>query len=194
MNRSERKIKTVYNCNCCVSNCFSRKHKNKSLHFHAFPKQGAAKVNVINAYGLTEQIDRRKAWSKVLLMRKPVSPHMRVCSLHFQENDYLAKGVALLHMNRPKLKATAVPSRNLPSIRNVNIVNKVKSEQGKKNLQKRNLLSKEIEQMFIKNSETQENEVIEQKQTQMTDLTEDEKIVVHAMLDLRFMNTTFACD
>ncbi|KAJ8941418.1 hypothetical protein NQ318_010168, partial [Aromia moschata] len=35
-----------------------------------------------------ERIDKRKAWILKLRIGKPVSKFMRVCSLHFAEEDY----------------------------------------------------------------------------------------------------------
>jgi hypothetical protein len=38
-------------------------------------------VQIINIFGGKESIDRRKAWEKVLLLRKPARRHMRVCGV-----------------------------------------------------------------------------------------------------------------
>lgn len=84
--------KTVHNTNCCVYNCHSRKHVNRSIHFHYFPKHNAGYVSLENKFGVQERIDRRKAWEKVLLMGKPVTKNMRVCSLHFKAEDYCTQG------------------------------------------------------------------------------------------------------
>lgn len=89
---SRKSKKTLYNTNCCVYKCSSRKNNDRTLHFHAFPKKDAFNIYVTNAFGILEKIDRRKAWINALSMRKPITSSMRVCSLHFQESDYLAKG------------------------------------------------------------------------------------------------------
>ncbi|KAJ8910757.1 hypothetical protein NQ315_009062 [Exocentrus adspersus] len=84
--------KQRYNTICCVYGCHSRKGKDRSIHFHAFPnKNSGIKVKIINAMDQEENIDKRKAWEKVLLMGKPVSKYMRVCSKHFTSEDYCAK-------------------------------------------------------------------------------------------------------
>lgn len=42
--------------------------------------------------GNKELVDRRKIWIKALKIGKKVSDHMRVCSLHFSDQDYFHKG------------------------------------------------------------------------------------------------------
>jgi hypothetical protein len=46
-------------------------------------------VQIINLFGGKESIDRRKAWDKVLLLRKPARRHMRVCGKHFLREDFI---------------------------------------------------------------------------------------------------------
>jgi hypothetical protein len=46
-------------------------------------------VQIINIFGGKESIDRRKAWEKVLLLRKPARRHMRVCGKHFLREDFI---------------------------------------------------------------------------------------------------------
>lgn len=88
--------KPKYNTNCCVYGCHSRKGSDRRIHFHAFPdKNSGIKVKLTNALGQIEEVDKRKAWEKVLLMGKPVSKFMRVCSKHFTSEDYCAKGKIL---------------------------------------------------------------------------------------------------
>lgn len=82
-----------HNTNCCVYGCHSRKMFERNIHFHSFPdKNSGILVNIVNAFGNEEKMDKRKAWEKVLLMGKPVTKFMRVCSKHFKNEDYCAKG------------------------------------------------------------------------------------------------------
>ncbi|XP_044749802.1 THAP domain-containing protein 11-like [Coccinella septempunctata] len=136
------KKKTLYNCNCCVYNCSSRKGKSRAIHFHKFPKEDASTVHITNSLGMLEKVDRRKEWIKRLLMGKPVTNNMRVCSLHFQDSDYIATGSVLQHMKAPKLKVTAVPSRNLPERKFSKALNRASIERRKQRLEKRSAISK----------------------------------------------------
>lgn len=77
---------------CCVPHCNSWAKKNPEISFHTFPKEGLSKVFVETKLGIKELVDRRKVWIKALKIGKIVSDHMRVCSLHFLENDYFHKG------------------------------------------------------------------------------------------------------
>ncbi|KAJ8936024.1 hypothetical protein NQ318_007192, partial [Aromia moschata] len=45
-------------------------------------------VSLINKCGQKERIDRRKAWILKLRIGKPVSKFMKICSIHFAEEDY----------------------------------------------------------------------------------------------------------
>lgn len=93
---------TVYNTNCCVFGCHSRKGADRNIHFHSFPeKNSGILVKVTDSLGQEEEVDKREAWETVLDMDKPVTKHMRVCSKHFITNDYLAKGIVItLHYNK----------------------------------------------------------------------------------------------
>lgn len=73
---------------CVVRGCNSKSNKNLDLIFHSFPKSGDSVVQVENIFGSFEKLDRLKAWKRVLKL-KNVSPRMRVCSLHFDESDYI---------------------------------------------------------------------------------------------------------
>ncbi|KAJ8947613.1 hypothetical protein NQ318_002622 [Aromia moschata] len=73
---------------CCVPRCLSWIKRNLQLTFQIFHEQGKHQVSLINKFGRKERIDRRKAWILKLRIRKPVSKFMRVCSLHFAEEDY----------------------------------------------------------------------------------------------------------
>ncbi|KAJ8942286.1 hypothetical protein NQ318_005604 [Aromia moschata] len=57
-------------------------------------------------------MDRRDAWIIKLRMGRPVSKFMRVCCLHFAEDDYFYRSKD--SKKRRILKKTAVPSRKLP--------------------------------------------------------------------------------
>ena len=73
---------------CSVFGCNSKPSRNPELSFHSFPKAGKIKVSYINKLELTEMIDRRILWERILRMGKEMSPNMRVCSLHFVKEDY----------------------------------------------------------------------------------------------------------
>lgn len=60
---------------------FSQKKKNSGI-----------RVKIVNTSGHEEYIDKRKAWEKAILMGKPVTKNMRVCSKHFKNENYCAKG------------------------------------------------------------------------------------------------------
>ncbi|XP_023233834.1 THAP domain-containing protein 2-like [Centruroides sculpturatus] len=94
---------------CCVQGCNSKYNSLKNISFHHFPKAG--KVKIINKVGKEENIERKKAWELALKMEKKMTPSMRVCSLHFIENDFILPGVP---SKKKCLKKTAVPSQNLP--------------------------------------------------------------------------------
>ncbi|XP_044744750.1 uncharacterized protein LOC123306697 [Coccinella septempunctata] len=184
------KKKTLHNCNCCVYNCSSRKGKSRAIHFHKFPKEDASTVHITNSLGMLEKVDRRKEWIKRLLMGKPVTNNMRVYSLHFQDSDYIATGSVLQHM---KLKVTAVPSRNLPERKFSKALNRVSIARRKQRLEKRSALRDEhinprpttdaIHSHELQSTETPE----QQKVLEISDLNEDEKSVVEALLDLQFI-------
>ncbi|KAJ8947774.1 hypothetical protein NQ318_017046 [Aromia moschata] len=66
--------------------------------------------NFTNRYKKKARIDKRKAWILKLRIRKPVSKFMRVCCLHFAEEDYFYRSKDF--KKRKKLKNTAVPSNS----------------------------------------------------------------------------------
>lgn len=204
---STSRKKTLHNTNCCVYKCSSRKNSNRSLHFHAFPKKGASTVQITNAFGILEKMDQRKAWEKALLMGKPVSQFMRVCSLHFQESDYLAKGkeivfvktwcfeyfiflsigAALLSMNRPKLKTTAVPSRNLPKVLHTkqlesNIAQRKLRFEMRSTLRDMNIKPQPITEA-IHSHHVEHSVDTEHKQLEFADLTEKEQWALQTLLE-----------
>lgn len=72
---------------CCVYGCNSNYKRCPQLAFHSFPRVKKM-VNFENKFGYNEAVDVKKAWEIKLLMGKPVTKSMLVCSLHFTENDY----------------------------------------------------------------------------------------------------------
>ena len=51
-------------------------------------KASKIKVKCVNKLTLSEMIDRRILWERILRMGKEVTSNMRVCSLHFVKEDY----------------------------------------------------------------------------------------------------------
>lgn len=76
---------------CCVPQCSSWVKRNPELSFHTFPKAGKERVVVETKLGNKELVDRRQMWIRLWKIRKNPSIHMRVCSLHFDESDFLQK-------------------------------------------------------------------------------------------------------
>ncbi|KAJ8958724.1 hypothetical protein NQ318_016452, partial [Aromia moschata] len=66
----------------CVPRCLSWFKRDPQLTFHIYREQEKHQVCLINKF------DKRKAWILKLRIGKPVSKFMRVCSLHFAEEDY----------------------------------------------------------------------------------------------------------
>lgn len=98
-------------------------------------------------------------------------------------------GNALLSMNRPKLKATAVPSWNLPKSQTKAKLHQSSILQRRQRYEKRNTL-RDINIIPEPLSETTHSHVQhveegEHRKMEFTDLTEDEKIVVQSLLDLQ---------
>lgn len=66
---------------------------NQIFIFIIFPKKNSGiRVKIVNTSEHEEYIDKRKAWEKAILMGKPVTKNMRVCSKHFKNENYCAKG------------------------------------------------------------------------------------------------------
>ncbi|XP_044760278.1 uncharacterized protein LOC123317734 [Coccinella septempunctata] len=124
-------------------------------------------------------------------MGKPVTNSMRVCSLHFQDSDYVTTGSVLQHMKAPKLKA--VPCRNLPESKFSKTLNRASIARRKLRLEKRRAFRDEhiyprpttdvIHSHELQSTETPE----QQKVFEISDLNEDEQSVVEALLDLQFI-------
>ncbi|XP_046402114.1 uncharacterized protein LOC124168056 [Ischnura elegans] len=102
--------KTTTRMNCCVPQCSSVACLNPELRFHSFPSEGEF-VFVENKFNVREKCDRRKAWSRILRIGKPISKNMFVCSRHFLKSDYILPDIPA---KIRYLKRTAVPSLNLP--------------------------------------------------------------------------------
>nr|CAI5825451.1 unnamed protein product [Callosobruchus analis] len=173
-----------FNTNCSVYGCHSKKGYDRSIHFHAFPpKDSDIKVRIVNALGQEEEMDKRLAWERVLLMGKPVTKYMRVCSKHFIKEDYCAKG---LTQKQPKLGRFAVPSLNLPKRSFTKQQGKV-ATQRKIRFQKRGKLKKDAEEpSTVAVAETKFCEIAGdsgeiQEPRSYEQLTTDEKVAVQAL-------------
>jgi hypothetical protein len=79
------------NQNCCVYACKSVRKKNPDLMYHTFPNLGQ-NINIKDRFGQLQVQDRRKLWEIKLKMGKKVTQSMKVCSLHFSEDDYEQSG------------------------------------------------------------------------------------------------------
>ncbi|KAF5288590.1 hypothetical protein FQA39_LY15369 [Lamprigera yunnana] len=97
--------------NCCVYGCRTKKGREKNLSFHRFPQANFSHVYITNKLGIQEKVDRKKAWERVLLMGKPASNTMRVCSLHFVKENYMFPDYPT---KIRRLRNDAVPTQNLP--------------------------------------------------------------------------------
>lgn len=88
-NFSNRKL--CQNSDCCiVKNSKSKANKDLNISFHRFPPSNQ-RVVVKNAFGILEPIDRLKAWQNALKVRNTTN-RMKVCSLHFDKDDYCFSG------------------------------------------------------------------------------------------------------
>lgn len=75
---------------CSVLNCDSKAVNNPNLRFHGIPKKNASFVYFLNDSGVLEQIDRSVAWKICVPLKKNISsPNIKICSLHFDKDDYL---------------------------------------------------------------------------------------------------------
>ncbi|XP_046737547.1 uncharacterized protein LOC124406237 [Diprion similis] len=64
--------------------------KTPNLTFHSFPKAGLPFFDITNHFGISEKIDRKRAWERALLINKKWSTtNKKVCSLHFKVDDYV---------------------------------------------------------------------------------------------------------
>ncbi|XP_072389457.1 uncharacterized protein [Diabrotica undecimpunctata] len=99
---------------CCVPQCDSWIKRDSNLSFHSFPKKDKQDRVLFNG----TLVNKRNLWKHLLKMGKEPSPYMKVCSLHFKNEDYF-KGENLSKLRR--LKRCAIPSCKLPK---VNILSK----------------------------------------------------------------------
>lgn len=77
--------------NCCVYGCASTRKKNPELYYHSFPNE-KQQVTIVNDFAETKVINRRQLWEAKLKMGKKMSKAMRVCSLHFKNEDFAHSG------------------------------------------------------------------------------------------------------
>ncbi|XP_046622788.1 uncharacterized protein LOC124306294 [Neodiprion virginianus] len=96
---------------CSVHGCGSSFQKNRELTFHKFPQKNARWVYQKFFFGKMEKVEQLKAWKNALRIDCKINAHMKVCSLHFQQEDYILPDIPS-HVKY--LKKTAIPSRNLP--------------------------------------------------------------------------------
>ncbi|KAI4455392.1 thap domain protein [Holotrichia oblita] len=165
--------------NCCVYGCHSMKGKNRHLSFHSFPKKDTGCVYITNKFGIQEKVDRKKAWEIKLLMGKRTSTFMRVCSLHFNKDDFFLPDV---ECKFPRLKRNAIPSQNLP----LKSVKEVSSK-----LRKQHEIRKKImttQQSLIVADITDGNTIATEKPCAL--LQEKEKVVVEGLLKLITLQKT----
>ena len=74
---------------CSVFGCNSRASKNPELSFYRFPEAGKIKVKCVIKLALSEMIDRRILWERILRTGNEVMSNMRICcSLHLVKEDY----------------------------------------------------------------------------------------------------------
>lgn len=74
---------------CSVHGCDSSKYVSPGITLHPFPRPSSSKLYVTNELGEESQMDVKKVWEMVLLMRLPSISYDRVCSLHFQTSDFV---------------------------------------------------------------------------------------------------------
>lgn len=86
----KRKVESNNKTFCCVYGCYSKANRQREVSFHYFPKKGTRTVSRTNKLGNTEKIDLYNVWMKKLKMGKTPSPYMKVCSLHFQDLDFIS--------------------------------------------------------------------------------------------------------
>ena len=89
---SFRRQKSNDRVRCYVPGCESRPQKHLNLSFHIFPKPGSRDVNIQNAFGAIEKIDKFTIWKKVLRIKGNVPARAKVCSSHFVEKHFFHPG------------------------------------------------------------------------------------------------------
>ncbi|KAK4882496.1 hypothetical protein RN001_005815 [Aquatica leii] len=124
--------------NCCVPQC-SATYKNSRISLHSFPKDKF----------------QLKKWTAALKIGKKVSSYMKVCSLHFNDEDFFFKE----HLNRlARLKKNVIPSQNLPVGSHDKVIAPNRSQRyerfvkrGKRKVQNTNILEVQSEEAPVKN-------------------------------------------
>lgn len=76
---------------CSVRGCNSNSQSHQNIRFHSFPAPKIRSVFLTDHFGNKYKIDHREAWKKILKI-KSVDPEMKICSLHFEKDDYLFPG------------------------------------------------------------------------------------------------------
>lgn len=80
---------------CCLSSCRLVSPKPLGLSYHAFPPKDSSTIMVTDKYGERKYMDRWAAWVFKLRITGNVTKSMKVCSLHFKEDDYI-KGTVVI--------------------------------------------------------------------------------------------------
>ncbi|XP_046736570.1 uncharacterized protein LOC124405587 [Diprion similis] len=129
---------------CVVYGCSSNSSRDPTVRFHTFPTRGQTFVKITNKRGISEKIDKFKAWEQAIKIGKPITPTMRICSLHFKKEDYFLPDV---QSKRKNLKISAVPSYNLPKRSTDKVTETAENKNRTKRIlereQKRQLIAKE---------------------------------------------------
>ncbi|XP_031327381.1 uncharacterized protein LOC116181933 [Photinus pyralis] len=93
---------------CCVPGCNSLKRRTPDISFHKFPNVNDT-VRIQTKLGVWEIVNRRYIWKTKLRIGKNISEFMKVCSLHFTENDFFTI------RQRRNLKKNVIPTMCLPN-------------------------------------------------------------------------------
>lgn len=84
---------------CCVQECGSQAGVDSNLSFHKIPKYDKATVIRKNIFGVTEIVDKRKEWLRLLnIKNNKKNVQLYVCSLHFRKDDYFFPGTYKLFL------------------------------------------------------------------------------------------------
>lgn len=84
--------RTKPNVYCNVPGCYSKKALRLTLSFHHFPRPNQSSVLITNYLGQKEKVDKLEAWKRAVRIENPVKGSTRVCSLHFEKDDYILPG------------------------------------------------------------------------------------------------------
>ncbi|XP_024880704.1 uncharacterized protein LOC112460307 isoform X1 [Temnothorax curvispinosus] len=101
-----------------------------------------------------KKCDRFEAWSNALKTKKMTS-YMRVCSRHFQKEDYILPDVV---SKTRRLKTTAVPSCTLPSSATRKTPSVAEADEERLQKQIRRRMLKQMEQRMQVDRDTENNE------------------------------------